>query len=267
MPHRKALGLSVAFALLATGCVVELQHDLTEDDANDIYVLLQKNGIEATKQRDEGGNEPRYVISVAKQDIAAAAELLRENSLPRPKAAGLSAFRLSKGMIPTQTEERAMYNEALSGEVDNALNKVPGVLEAKTIVVIPEVNDLTQPDNKPLPSASVLVRYRPQGEGRPPLQEEQVKNFVATAVPEMRREQVTVLMAPVLPSVAELSEESHLQTVLGLRMTKGSVSQFRLMVALGGLLILAMAGVVTWTTLRGMSSGSGRGRQRSRSEA
>src|SRR5688572_21987932 len=134
--------------LLLAGCSVELQHDLQEDDANDIYVLLQKNGIEAKKIADHTGNEPRYIIAVAKQDVATAAQLMREYSLPRPRADGLAIFKKSKGMIPTQTEERAMFLEAIGGEVSNSLNRVQGVLEARTIVMIPEVNDLTQPDKK-----------------------------------------------------------------------------------------------------------------------
>ena len=44
---------------------------------------------------------------------------------------GLAIFKKTKGMIPTQTEERAMFIEALGGEVSNALNRIPGVLEAE----------------------------------------------------------------------------------------------------------------------------------------
>ena len=58
--------LGVFLGLFLSACTVELQHDLTEDDANDIYVLLQRNGIEAKKLKEEGGNEPKYIISVAK---------------------------------------------------------------------------------------------------------------------------------------------------------------------------------------------------------
>jgi type III secretion protein J len=258
--------LTIAFTALAVlaGCSVELQHDLAEDDANDIYVLLQKNGIEAKKLADEGGNEPRYVISVAKGDVAAAAELLREYSLPRPKADGLSVFKKMKGMIPTQTEERAMFIEALGGEVSNALNRVPGVLEARTIVMIPEVNDLTQPEKKPLPSASVFVKYRPVIDGKTPLSDDQIKSFVATAVPEMRKEAVTVLMTQAMPPESEVNPESRQVTVLGLRMAKQSADQFKVMVAVAGLLVLAMAGFTTFNFVRGGNSGQSRGRQRVR---
>jgi type III secretion protein J len=74
--------LGVVLALAFSGCTVELQHDLSEDDANDIYVLLQRNGIEAKKLKEEGGNVPKYIISVGKQDVATAAQLLRDYALP-----------------------------------------------------------------------------------------------------------------------------------------------------------------------------------------
>src|SRR4051812_25476337 len=105
--------LSASLALVLSACSVELQHDLTEDDANDIYVLLHNKGIDAKKLKEEGGNEPKYIISVAKQDVADAAQHLRDYALPRPKADGLGVFKKMKGMIPTQTEERAMFIEAL----------------------------------------------------------------------------------------------------------------------------------------------------------
>ncbi len=257
------LTAAVAALAFAWGCSVELQHDLPEDDANDIYVLLQKNGIETKKVKDEGGNEPRYIISVAKTDVAAAAQLLREYSLPRPKADGLSIFKKSKGLIPTQTEERAMFIEALGGEVSNALNRVPGVLEARTIVMLPEVNDLTQPDKKPQASASVFVKYRPDGDEKgPPLTDEQVKAFVATAVPDMRKDSVTVLMTQAARPEAELNPEVRMQTVLGLRMAKTSADQFKLLVGVTALLVVALAAFTGWTFVRGSAAGKGKNGRR-----
>jgi type III secretion protein J len=250
---RLKLALTTAL-LFGAGCTVELQHDLEEDDANDIYVLLTKKNIDAQKIREEGGNEPRYIIKVAKKDVADAAELLREYSLPRPKAEGLGTFRKNKGMIPTQTEERAMLLEAIGGEVANALNRWPGVLEARTIVMIPEVNDLTQPDKKPLPSASVLVKYRLREDGKAPLTEDQVKSFVATTVSEMKKENVTVLMTEASLPVQDADESSRMQTVLGLRMAKASADQFKIMVAAAGLVILVMAGLTAFNFMRGGAS-------------
>lgn len=267
LPVRPRVALVGCLAVLVSGCTVELQHDLSEDDANDIYVLLQRNGIDAKKLKEEGGNEIRFVIAVAKQDVAQAATLLRANSLPRPRADGLGVFKKMKGMIPTQTEERAMFIEALAGEVSNTLNRYPGVLEARAIVMIPETNDLTQPDKKPMPSASVFLKYRTNLEGKIPLSEDSVKAFVANAVPEMQAKNVTVLMAPAELPEASADPEQQMQTVLGLRMTRQSADQFKVMAAVGVLLILLSLGAAAFFVLRGGGKGGSKPPPRTRTNA
>ena len=241
-------------ALVLAGCSVELQHDLPEDDANEIYVLLQFHGISAAKMKEEGGNEPRYIISVPKQDVAAAAQLLKDHSLPRPKADGLAVFKKMKGMIPTQTEERAMFIEALAGEVSNTLNRIPNVLEARTIVMIPEVNDLTQPEKRPQPSASVFIKFTPE-DGKAPVTPTEVQEFVANSVSEMKKEYVKVLMVEAkAASSADVEPEKRMQSVLGLRMEKASADSFKVMVAVNALLFLALAGVAAFLVIRKPSS-------------
>ena len=242
--------LGVFSTLVLSGCSVELQHDLTEDDANDIYVLLERKGIESKKIKEEGGNVPKYIISVAKQDVGDAAKLLREFALPRPYVDGLSVFKKMKGMIPTQTEERAMFIEALGGEISNSLNRIPGVLEARVIVMIPETNDLTQPEKKPQPSVSVFIKYQQTPDDKAPVSEAEVQQFVSTAVPELRKEAVTVLMKKAGVVEAVESPESRNQTVLGLRMTKQSATQFRVMVGVGAVLLLAMAALTGFAFIR-----------------
>lgn len=250
-PH--ALAAPLLALVLLSGCSIELQHGLTEADANEIYVLLNKNGINASKQKESGDQEARFTIVVPKGDAAQAAELLKVNSLPRPVEKGLNHFAKG-GMVPTATEERAMMLKAMAGEVSNALNQIDGVLEARVIVMVPETNDLTQPENRPMPSASVLMKYRPGEDGSPPIAPDAIKQFVATAVPEMKPTSVTVVMTAAQPPSAEVSPESRLQDVLGLRMTAASASQFRVMVAVASLLILAMLGLSAWTFLRGGSN-------------
>ncbi|MFO0593861.1 MAG: type III secretion protein [Myxococcaceae bacterium] len=242
------LGAFAVFAAFASACSVNLQHDLTEDDANDIYVLLQKKSIDANKVKEGEGKDARFVISVPKADVATAAQLLREHSLPRPRSDGLAIFKMTKGMIPTQTEERAMFIEALGGEVSNALNRIPGVLESKTIVMMPEVNDLTQPDKKPLPTASVLVKYMAV-DGKPPVGVEDVSAFVANAVPELKKENVKVIMTEA-KFVTEVSEEPRLQRFMGVNVDKASAGTFKAIIGVFALLFIAMAGITAFMVVR-----------------
>jgi len=253
---RLRFGLLAMVAFLASGCSIELQHDLTEQDANEIYVLLEQNGISPTKQKEEGDQEPRYTIVVPKADASAAARLLREYSLPRTRFGAFEAIQKGKGMIPTQVEERAIMLLGIGGEISNALNLVDGVLDARTVVNIPQHNDLTQPDKKPLPSASVFLKYRLNPDGKPPLTETQVKNFVAAAVEELNPENVEVIMAQaVLPDAMTLPADQQLVDILGIRVTRATAGQLKAMLAIGGLLILSLVAFTAWTFLR--SSGGG----------
>jgi type III secretion protein J len=247
--------LAAVLALALTGCTIDLQHELTEQDANEIYVLLSKNGISATKMKEEGGNEIRFRIVVPKADAAQAAELLRAYSLPRPMEKGLSHFAKG-GMVPTATEERAMLLKSLGGEVSNALNQIDGVLEARAIVMIPENNDLTQPENRPMPSASVFIKYRPGPRNEPPIKREDVQQFVSTAVPELKPAAVTVLLTPASAPDADVSAESRLQDVMGMRMTASSVGQFRMMAAVAVIIALASICLAGWTLMRGGGGGA-----------
>ncbi len=253
--------LFIGAALTLSGCMIELQHDLLEQDANDIYVLLQKNSIEPKKITQQGGNEPRYTISVSKADVRRAAELLREHSLPRPTADGLSVFKKMKGMIPTQTEERAMMLEALAGEITNTLNQVPGILEARAVVNLPETNDLTQPDKKPMPSASIFVKFRAI-DGKAPVNEEQIKEWVTGTVTDLRKESVKVLMVPASFGQVDESPENRLVAIMGLTMTAASSDVFKITVGVGGLAVLAMAALTLFAFTRKPRGGNGRARVR-----
>jgi type III secretion protein J len=226
-------------------CSVSLQHDLTEEDANEIYVVLQNQAIDADKVKEGEGKETRYVITVPKAQVKVASELLRAHSLPRQKADGLAIFKQTKGMIPTQTEERAMFIEALGGEVSNALGRVPGVLEVRTIVMLPESNDLTQPEKKPQPSASVLIKYM-QGDDSEhlPISIEEVQQFVAASVPELKKENVKVIMKVAKLVTEKPDEASQTEMHLGVRMHKSSVGTFNAIIGVFAGLFILLAGAV-----------------------
>lgn len=255
MSRSRSFAALLAAALFLSACSVELEHELSERDANDIYVLLSKNGINTKKAKEEGGNEPTYLITVAKTDAAQALELLDKYNLPRPRPPTLEDIKKMSGMVPTAMQERAVFLSHLAGDITSALNKVDGVLEARAIVNIPENNDLTQEDKRPLPTASVFVKYHPNQEGRPPLDEERVRAFVAGAVPELRKEAVTVLLSEAQPPIIDVSADQRLQDIGGLRMTAESANRFKVMMGLTGLVVLALAGFTAYTILRGFGVG------------
>jgi len=115
--------------------------------------------------------------------------------------------------------------------------------------MIPEVNDLTQPEKKPLPSASVLIKFMAGVDGKAPVAIEDVQGFVANAVPELKKENVKVLMTEA-KFVTEVSEEPRLQHVMGLNIDKASVGTFKTIIGVFALLFIAMAGVTAFMVVR-----------------
>jgi type III secretion protein J len=110
-----------------------------------------------------------------------------------------------------------------------------------------------------MPSASVMIRYRPTLEGKSPISEKEVQQFVSSAVQELKPDKVTVLLTPAQPPSAETNPESRLQDVFGLRMTAASASSFRVVLAIVSIFVLAMIGLSAWVLMRG-GAGAGAGR-------
>lgn len=264
---------AAATLLVLSGCSVELYHGLPEQDANDIYVLLQEKGINATKSTETGGNVPTYMISVPKSDAPQASRYLKEYGLPRPRVSGLSMFKERGSMIPTATEERAMLHDALAGEVSEALRKVDGVLDARAIVMVAEKNDLavaegTQPKN----SAAVVVKYYAgkAEQTEPPISEVAIKAFVSRALPDITPENVNVILTPARPLeiAPATADEQQYKDVLGMRVHASSATMLKLVLAISGVLILALAAFSVLQMMKaGQAPAAGRSRSRARPEA
>ncbi len=249
----------VATLLLGTvlfaGCQTEIQHGLNEKEANEILVVLERRGIATTKEKEEGGREITWKIAVPKAHAANAAMLLKENELPRPREAGFEMFQRGS-LIPTATEERAMFLKALSGELSRTLSSVDGVLDARVHINIPQKDELADTSQRPKPSASVLLKYRvPAPEaGRkappPPLSEEEVQSLVARAVQELEPKNVSVVMTSAAPPGIVDGEGPRMVDVLGIRMDRESVNAFRGILAVMVLIILALSGYIVFSKSR-----------------
>ncbi len=84
----------LGLTLLLSACVTHsLQTGLSEQDAQEIVVLLNENGIEAfaTKGVSEKKGEEKWDVMIrgGDQNLARAWRVLEENGLPRQKDKGL----------------------------------------------------------------------------------------------------------------------------------------------------------------------------------
>ncbi len=192
--------LILLLLLAACSKMVTLQADLTDADANEIILVLNKNGIEVEKQKGKEG----VTLAVKDIDLSRATEAMNIAGLPRRSLSNLGEVFKKQGMISTPMEERIRYIHGLSEELESTLQQFDNVISARVHVVLPEriaPGEPIQPS-----SAAVFVKYRM------PLDEDvvmpRIRRLVASSIPGLSgdagRNKVSVVMMPgedPLPSI------------------------------------------------------------------
>jgi type III secretion protein J len=172
-----------------------------------MVTALDRAGVAASKTRDDDG---AFMVSVGRADVIRALELLRTLGLPRTQRSGFGDVYKRPSLVPTLTEERARYVEALAGEIAHTLESVEGVANARVHLVLPEPDPLAV-DGKPrvAAQAAVLLKVRGHHSGvaaPSPIAVSDVQKLVAGSVPGLDPATVAVVVtqAPEVPSAAGL---------------------------------------------------------------
>jgi len=191
-----AAAFVIACLLPLCGCLSrDLQSGLSEQEAQEIVVVLKQNGLEAFPVREAGSDRdaaPLWTVRVkgGGRNLVAAWQVMQDNGLPRQKVKGLEEVFSNKGMIPTASEEKARMLLGLSGELTRTIKSVTGVVDARVQVVLPENSPLLDKSQWSPPTASVLVKHRGSA---PPLTEDEIRNLVARGVEGLQPENVAVV--------------------------------------------------------------------------
>lgn len=238
-----SLGTILTVAALAA-CQAPVQHGLDEPAANEIVAALERAGIGAAKAREEGADKT-FVVRVGSSDAVRALEVLRASGLPRGAQGGFARVYAQPSLVPTATEERARYVDALAGEIEGTLETVEGVADARVHLVLPETDPLA-PDDKPRvpPQAAILLKV---ARGAPPIKETDVQRLVAGSVPALRPEAVAVVMT----AAPEPPAASTPTVPLGpLRVAPGSRGWLLGGLAAALIVLAALAGLLLYTARR-----------------
>jgi type III secretion protein J len=216
--------LALVLVLVASGCTTNILHGIDERAANDAARALERAGIGVEKVPEEGagagggtGPGAGFTVRVARGDGARALDLLRALGLPREPRHGFSEAYGQPSLIPTPSEERARYVDALAGEIERTLESVDGVVSARVHLVLEEADPLA-PDAKPRAAAraAVLLAARP---GHAPIAKEDVQRLVAGSVAGLDAAAVAV----VFTAAPAPAEDAPLLAAVGpLRVTAGS---------------------------------------------
>jgi len=191
------LALIAMIAFLLAGCGgIELYQNLSEEDANEMLVLLSENGIKASKIKEVRQNEVFYSIEVSEREMARARSLLLQHNLPRRKELGLTGVYKEKGLIPTPDEQKARYLLAMKGEIINSLRRIPQVVDVDVVLNVPTRDEFATADDqhRQRPTASAVVKVKPDVTGASPLTESKIQQFVANSVEGMNPRDVSVVI-------------------------------------------------------------------------
>jgi type III secretion protein J len=208
----------VIFSLGLVACSQVINQGLSEEQANEILVVLERNGIQAAKAQQEGGETVAFTISVPKRDAARAMQILRENDLPQQQAKGFNEVFAKTSLIPTAMEEKAMYLQAVCGELAKTIEAINGVVDARVHVVLPETDVLKQELQGPTtPKAAVLIKYKVRRNGEMPYKPDDIRRLVANSIEALKADDVTVVSSQVFGD-----QQPNLIYVGPLKMTEDS---------------------------------------------
>lgn len=245
--------LLIFFVLVNVGLIVacsqNLHHALTEEQANEILVTLDKNGIHGDKVTEEGGEVLAFTITVPRRDSARAWQILKENDLPRPAARGFSEVFGKTSLIPTAVEEKALYLQAITGELAKTIEAITGVVDARVHVVLPESDVLKQElQGATTPKAAVLIKYRLDRNGNAPFNPEDIRNLVSNSIEGLKPTDVTVVSTAILPD-----KQPDMVYVGPLKLSKDSREPFLYLLA-GFFLLFIIVGVMLVMSTRNSMS-------------
>lgn len=181
----------VTATLMMGGCMVPVQHGLDERQANEVVSALERSAIGAEKKKEEGTGVG-FVVAVSTGDGPRALDLLRSLGLPRGERRGMAEMYGQPSLVPSATEERARFVEALGNDLERTLETIEGVASARVHIVLSEADPLSL-DPKPRVAAQAAVLLKIRNEGVAPIKESDVQKLVAGGVPGLDPTRVAVV--------------------------------------------------------------------------
>ncbi|MCB2186455.1 MAG: flagellar M-ring protein FliF [Deltaproteobacteria bacterium] len=195
MPMGRRLMLSAAGALLLAGIAalflwinqpnfVVLYSNLTQEDASKIVNKLKEMKVEYLL--DNNGT----TVKVQEDQVYETRLAMAADGLPTGgTGVGFEVFN-DVPMGTTEFVQRINYQRALQGELARTISSFNEVLEARVHIVLPRESLFVEEEKKP--SAAVVVQLA-AGKTLAPSQIAGIVNLVASSVPDLTDERVTIV--------------------------------------------------------------------------
>ena len=241
-------------ATLVVGCKTAsiIANNLPEREANEIVVLLQSRGINGVKiaapvsTTGGAGAAQMWNISVPARQITDALAVLNQSGLPRLKGTNLLDLFGSKGLVPSEMENKIRYQEGLSAQLAGTIRKMDGIIDANVQITMnqeeEEENDLT---------ASVYVKHRGILDNPNSLLVTKIKRLVSSAVPGLTTENVSVvsdraLIADISVESLQIEEGHDFVSIWGITVTRHSTGLLRTILYFFIFILFIFACLVVW---------------------
>ena len=178
-----ALGLSVVLWAQEPN-YQPIMSNINNMDINEVSTLLNQNDITYKIDPSSG------VLLVESSEVHRARLKLAAAGITEEKPAGFELLDQEQGLGTSQFMESTRFKRGLEGELSKTISSLRNVRSARVHLAIPKRSVFVRDTRKP--TASVFVEVfsgRPLAKG----QVDSVVNLVAGSVPEMNKEDVTVV--------------------------------------------------------------------------
>ncbi len=161
-----------------------LYSEIGESDVAEILEILNKENIKYKVENGSGS------IMVPMADVSAIKLKLAAQGLPKSNSLGYELLDKEQGFGTSKSVETVRFQRALEGEIARTIMSIQNVKTARVLLAIPVQSVFVRERKKP--SASVIVNLY-QGRSLDKGQVESIIHLVASSVPQLDAEQVTVV--------------------------------------------------------------------------
>ncbi len=219
MIMRKISQFSVLLIFLTLfGCKENLYSELSEQDVNMMIAILEQNGIEAERYKDEPN---KFSLRVDSEDFTTSVKVLAAKGYPKKKFQSMADVFTSEGIVKTPFEQRARFIHALNQELSKSISDIEGIISARVHITQPEISRFGKAKEKP--RAAVVILHYPKKDmsGMRP----KIKQLIAHSVNGMTYENVTVVMSAVdgVNSKNDAVDEANIRRYANAKITDISI--------------------------------------------
>lgn len=195
IPRNRQIGLAAILALTVAVIIAMLlwakepQYamlfgEMPEKEAGEVIAALEKLKVEHYIDPDNGS------IRVPADKVHELRLKLASMGFPKENGTGFEILDKENGFGVSQLVEGARYQRALEGEIARSIMTIKGVKAARVHLALPKESVFVRQPKQP--SASVVLDMQPN-HTLEPLQVDAIARLVASSIPQLQPEQVSVV--------------------------------------------------------------------------